>query len=120
MIVNLEVDALRQFHRRAVGAMFLQADPTPRPRHLPEGPVLGANTERRCVLAARDAALVSLMLHAGLRVSEAAGLDFGAAALSERRGFVTVRCGRGGKRTEVLLNRAACAGPLFPGRGTSA
>ena len=148
--VNLEVDALRQFYRWAVGEGLLQADPTTRLRHLPEGQVLapkwlsrqdqhrllraqqrtqqGANTERRRVLAARDAALVSLMLHAGLRVSEAVGLDVADVSLSERRGSVTVRFGKGGTRREVPLNRDARAavsawlifrgpdvGPMFPG-----
>ena len=148
--VNLEVDALRQFYRWAVGEGLLPADPTTRLRHLPEGQVLalkwlsrqdqhrllralqrseqGANTERRRVLAARDAALISLMLHAGLRVSEAVGLDTSDVALSERRGAVTVRFGKGGKRREVPLNRDAREavakwlrsrgpgeGPLFPG-----
>ena len=148
--VNLEVDALRQFYRWAMGEGVLTADPTTRLRHLPEGQVLapkwlsrqdqhrllralqrseqGANTERRRVLAARDAALISLMLHAGLRVSEAVGLDTSDVALSERRGAVTVRFGKGGKRREVPLNRDAREavakwlrsrgpgeGPLFPG-----
>ena len=121
--------ALRQFYRWALGKGLLPADPTTRLRHLPEGQVLkpkwlshqdqhrllralqraeqGANTERRGVLAARDAALISLMLHAGLRVSETVGLDLGDVALSERRGIVTVRFGKGGKRREVPLNRDA-------------
>jgi len=148
--VNLEVDALRQFYRWAVGEGLLPADPTTRLRHLPEGQMLapkwlsrqdqhrllralqraeqGANTERRRALAARDAALISLMLHAGLRVSEVVGLDTGDIALSERRGIVTVRLGKGGKWREVPLNRDARAavagwfrfrgqdaGALFPG-----
>ena len=37
--VNLEVDALRQFYRWAVGEGLLAADPTTRLRHLPEGQV---------------------------------------------------------------------------------
>lgn len=82
------------------------------------------------MLAARAAALISLMLHAGLRGSETVGLDVGAVTPSGRRGSVTVRMGRGGKRREVPLNRNARAavtvrfrlrGPeaskLFPGRG---
>ena len=148
--VNLEVDALRQFYRWAVEEELLPVDPTTRLRHLPEGQVLapkwlsrqdqhrllralqrseqGANTERRRVLAARDAALISLMLHAGLRVSETVGLDVSDVTLSERRGTVTVRLGKGGKRREVPLNRDARsavaawltfrgpdAGPMFPG-----
>ena len=148
--VNLEVDALRQFYRWAVEEGLLPVDPTTRLRHLPEGQVLapkwlsrqdqhrllralqrseqGANTERRRVLAARDAALISLMLHAGLRVSETVGLDVSDVTLSERRGTVTVRFGKGGKRREVPLNRDARsavaawltfrgsdAGPMFPG-----
>ena len=148
--VNLEVDAVRQFYRWAVREGLLPVDPTTRLRHLPEGQALApkwlsrqdqhrllralqraeqaANTERRRVLAARDTALISLMLHAGLRVSEVVGLDFSDVTLSERRGVVTVRFGKGGKRREVPLNRDARsavaawltlrgpdAGPLFAG-----
>lgn len=148
--MNLEVDALRQFYRWTVGERLLPADPTTRLRHLPEGQVLapkwlsrqdqhrllralqrseqGANTERRRVLAARDAALIYLMLHAGLRVSETVGVDVGDVRLGERSGSVTVRFGKGGKRREVPLNRDARAsvatwisfrgpdaGPLFSG-----
>ncbi len=88
----------------------------------------GANTERRRALTARDAALVSLMLNAGLRVSETVDLDARDVTLSQRRGAVIVRFGKGGKRREVPLNRDARlavagwlrlrgsgTGPLFPG-----
>jgi site-specific recombinase XerD len=148
--VNLEVDALRQFYRWALSEGHVPDDPTTRLKHLPEAQALAprwltrqeqhrllravqraaqsANTDRRRMLATRDAALVALMLHAGLRVSEAVGLDLSDVALSERVGRVTVRRGKGGKRREVPLNRDARAalsgwlsfrgmnpGPLFPG-----
>lgn len=52
----------------------------------------------------RDIALVTLMLHTGLRVSEVAALRAGDLELSDRKGSVTVRWGKGGKFRSVPLN----------------
>lgn len=53
---------------------------------------------------ARDVALVTLMLHTGLRVSEVAALKVGDLELSDRKGSVIVRGGKGGKYRTVPLN----------------
>ena len=53
---------------------------------------------------ARDVALVTLMLHTGLRVSEVAALKVEDLELSDRKGSVTVRGGKGGKYRIVPLN----------------
>jgi integrase/recombinase XerD len=53
---------------------------------------------------ARDVALVTLMLHTGLRVSEVSALKMEDLELSDRKGSVTVRGGKGGKYRIVPLN----------------
>lgn len=55
----------------------------------------------------RDAAIVHLMLNTGLRVSEVAHLRLTDIQLSDRKGIVIVRQGKGGKRREVPLNARA-------------
>lgn len=56
------------------------------------------------VQARRDAAVVALLLHAGLRVGELVALELGDVEISERKGQVTVRYGKGGKQRPVPLN----------------
>ena len=56
---------------------------------------------------ARDVALITLMLHTGLRVSEVAKLRVGDVSLSPRKGSLTVRGGKGGKYRQVPLNMDA-------------
>lgn len=60
---------------------------------------------RRAAVASghRDAALVGLLLLAGLRVSEALSLAPSDVVLRERSGAVTVRQGKGGRRRTVPL-----------------
>lgn len=59
------------------------------------------------VQARRDAAVVSLLLHAGLRVGELVALEVGDVEVSDRKGQVTVRFGKGGKQRTVPLNADA-------------
>ena len=55
----------------------------------------------------RDIALIALLLHAGLRCSEVLSLKVEDVELSERKGKVTVRCGKNEKWREVPLNGTA-------------
>lgn len=55
----------------------------------------------------RDVALITLMLHTGLRVSEVAALKVGDVELSVRKGALNVRGGKGGKYRTVPLNADA-------------
>ena len=55
----------------------------------------------------RDAALVTFLLHTGLRLSELTALRLGDLQLSERKGSVLVRNGKGGKQRNVPLNTEA-------------
>jgi len=59
------------------------------------------------VTAYRDAALLNLLLYAGLRVSEAAALKRTDLDLGERKGTVIVRAGKGRKYRKVPLHKNA-------------
>jgi site-specific recombinase XerD len=52
----------------------------------------------------RDEAVIMLLLNTGLRVSEASGLRLSDIEISQRKGQVTVRDGKGGKHRVVPLN----------------
>jgi integrase/recombinase XerC len=54
--------------------------------------------------AVRDRVLIMLLLHTGLRVSEACGLQVDDVEVREPSGWVRVRHGKGGKYREVPLN----------------
>lgn len=56
------------------------------------------------VQARRDAAAIALLLHSGLRVGELVDLDVSDVQVSNRKGQVTVRYGKGGKERTVPLN----------------
>lgn len=55
----------------------------------------------------RDIAIIQLLLHAGLRVEELCNLRLEDVELSERKGKVVIRQGKGEKWREVPLNRDA-------------
>jgi len=55
----------------------------------------------------RDASITIFLLHTGLRLSEALSLHLDDLLLSDRKGEVTVRQGKGGKSRTVPLNTAA-------------
>ncbi len=57
------------------------------------------------VKAKRNAAILSLLLNAGLRVSELCALCLDDVTLNERSGLVIVRSGKGNKYREVPLNK---------------
>lgn len=80
----------------------------------------------------RNAAIILLMLEAGLRISEVVALRRGDVPMSARTGDVIVRCGKGGKHrkvkmssklreaitayTQTLDHTDAQEAPLFPGK----
>lgn len=62
---------------------------------------------RLWLLRLRDAAVITLLLHTGLRVSEAANLRLADLLLSERKAALTVQAGKGGKQRQVPINSEA-------------
>lgn len=66
-----------------------------------------ANTKLRKYRSRRDGAAVALMVYAGLRIGEVAALEWADIEISERKGSVIVRDGKGGKEREVPLSKEA-------------
>jgi integrase/recombinase XerC len=62
---------------------------------------------KRWVTRRRDASMVLFLLHTGLRLSEAVQLRLSDVQISERKGSVLVRHGKGGKQRSVPLNTEA-------------
>lgn len=74
-----------------------------------ERTLAGAKTEPARRLAIRDRAAVVLMLNTGLRASEICDLDLQDVEISERKGQIRVRSGKGDKERLIPLNRTARA-----------
>lgn len=55
----------------------------------------------------RDLAIAKLLLNTGLRVSELCDLTYSDIKITDRRGTITVRYGKGNQRREVPLNKDA-------------
>jgi integrase/recombinase XerC len=62
---------------------------------------------RRYVTRRRDASLILFLLHTGLRLSEVVALELNDIQISERKGSVLVRRGKGNKERSVPLNSEA-------------
>lgn len=77
------------------------------PKSLDESQVhrLLRNAQKSGRHAARNYAMLQIMLQAGLRVSEVTSLHLGDVELGERSGKVRVRLSKGGKHREVPLNK---------------
>lgn len=91
--------------------------------------VHGAQTDAWRWQALRDQAMICLMALAGLREGEVCALDLADVELSDRKGRVIIRQGKGDKRREIPLNaetrravsawisgRGAWPGALFVGK----
>ncbi len=119
--VNRRLDALRRLCRWARGTGALATDVardvrpmrtarSHQPVALTDGEVhalLRAAGASSHGLAARNYALVQLMLQAGLRVGEVAALQASDITMNDRSGSVRVRHGKGLKAREVPLNATA-------------
>ena len=115
--VNLHIDALSSFFSWAALQDVVRVDPAegvkrvrerrsvPRWLSLREVRALSRAVQKHGT--AKDRALLALLLHAGLRVSEAVGLRVQDVVLRERSGHVSVRRGKGSKYREVPLNVTA-------------
>ena len=119
--VNRRLDALRRLCRwaRATGVLSADAAGNVRPMRTvrnrqPAGltdiemhALLRAAGASSHGLAARNYALVQLMLQAGLRVGEVAALQAGDITMGDRAGGVRIRQGKGLKARDVPLNATA-------------
>jgi len=116
--VNRRLDALRRLCRwaRTTGALGVDAAGNVRPMRTTRNrqPLGLTNIEINALLraagasshglAARNYAMVQLMLQAGLRVGEVAALKVDDITLNDRSGSVRIRQGKGLKAREVPLN----------------
>lgn len=69
--------------------------------------VISAHGEKALIQAIRDRAMIALMVWAGLREGEVIDLEVADIVISERKGEVIIRNGKGGKRRTVPLNKDA-------------
>lgn len=115
--VNTALEVLRCFFGWLKKVGVVQDDPTSGVKRVPAERTLPRWLTRRQLGAVirtfqkhgtpKDRALLALLLHAGLRVSEAVGLRTQDVVIRERSGYVIVRQGKGGKGREVPLNATA-------------
>jgi site-specific recombinase XerD len=119
--VNRRLDALRRLCRWARGTGVLAADAARDVRPMrtvrnqqPAGltdievhALLRSAGASSHGLAARNYAIVQLMLQAGLRVGEVAALRMADVTMSDRSGSVRIRHGKGLKAREIPLNATA-------------
>lgn len=108
--VNQALAALDSFYRtQPAGPHGVRREvlPAVAPRALePDDQRRFLRAVRRCP-SARDRAIATTFLYAGLRLSELAALEVDDVALSARRGRATVRNGKGDDTRQVPLNSAA-------------
>jgi len=133
--VNRRLDALRRLCRWACATGAVAADPARDVRPMrttrSQQPAGLNDTEVHALLraagasshglAARNYALVQLMLQAGLRVGEVAALRVADITMSDRSGTVRIRHGKGLKAREIPLNATGrrALKPLLERRPTS-
>ena len=116
--VNRHLAALRRLCRWARGKGLIDDDPTEgvkgveKERHLaPKS--LNRNQVHALIRATqrygnrRDVAIIQLLRNTGIRVSELANLRLSDLAISDRKGRIIVRWGKGGKYREIDLNADA-------------
>lgn len=70
-----------------------------------EADLQNARTEPAKRAARRDYALITLMLHTGLRAGEVCALTLGDLTLSDRKGQLVVQAGKGSKQRTLPLNQ---------------
>ncbi|MTI81898.1 MAG: integrase [Firmicutes bacterium] len=112
--VNLSLDVLRSFYKWADSQQIVPINPTSEVKRVSEQQKAPKWLERRELGtfmrvvqkygSVRDLALINLLLHTGLRISEACSLLEGDVIIKERSGLVKVRAGKGDKYREVPLN----------------
>ena len=115
--VNRKLASLSAFCEWGRGVGLLKGDPThdiglvsevrPAPKWLDKNEQYALLRAVQAKRRKRDIALITLMLNTGLRVSEVSQLRLTDLSLSERKGIVSVRGGKGGKHRSVPLNADA-------------
>lgn len=112
--VNRHLAALRRFFRFALAQSWVSEDPTAVVKgvqHVAVSPKALSKREVDKLLRAaerygskRDQAILATLRHTGLRVGELTALHLADVAISERKGELVVRSGKGSKYRVVPLN----------------
>lgn len=112
--INRALSSISAFCEWAIGEGHIAADPTsqiPQAQQVKAPPkALGEQDLNRLLRVVykggnkRDIAIIELMVGAGLRIGEVADLTLSDVEVSERKGVVTVRQGKGCKYRQVPLN----------------
>lgn len=115
--INRAIMALSSFFGWCIEQGHLSHNPAINIKLLPEvktAPKSLSRTEQLSLMRSvqgsgkiRDVAIITLLLHTGLRVSELCSLTIDDVAIKERSGYLVVRSGKGNKRREVPLNSTA-------------
>jgi|LSQX01.3.fsa_nt_gb integrase/recombinase XerC len=115
--INRAIIALSSFFTWAIFKSYVNSNPASNIKLLPETQATPKSLNRKEQLAlmravqgkgkVRDIAIITLLLHTGLRVSELCSLTVNDIVLKERTGHLVVRSGKGDKRREVPLNATA-------------
>ena len=115
--INRAIIALSSFFTWAIFKSYVNSNPASNIKLLPETQAAPKSLNRKEQLAlmravqgkgkVRDIAIITLLLHTGLRVSELCSLTVNDIVLKERTGHLVVRSGKGDKRREVPLNATA-------------
>jgi site-specific recombinase XerD len=117
--INLRICALRAWCAWLVDQGYLPMDPSARVKLIGgeagskreglEGSQINALLRQAQVShnAARNYAIVQVLLQTGIRLSECSGLTFGDLTFGERSGLLLVRAGKGNKVRSVPLNSSA-------------
>jgi site-specific recombinase XerD len=116
--VNTHLCALRTWCTWLVAGRHLDAHPALRLKLMkqqpnPAPPALQPRQVHALLQAAqqtrypeRNTAILQMMLQTGMRIGECAALRWGDIAFGERKGTVTIRCGKGNKARRVPLNQS--------------
>lgn len=113
--VNRKLAAVRKFFQwaREIGLAVAFDPPKPRRQHNRPKPKSLESDERKALIRAvesgqnlRDILLIRTGLEAGLRVAELAALRWADVKISERKGQLTVRHGKGNKQRVVDLTKS--------------
>jgi site-specific recombinase XerD len=115
--INRKLSALSKFCRWAKGEGLIKEDPTDEVKGVEEvkaAPKALTHKELLRLLRMvhqgrkkRDIAIIEVLCNTGLRVGELAALKLEDIQISERRGWITVRAGKGVKYRRVPLNADA-------------
>src|SRR3954470_344570 len=115
--VNRRIYALRKFFHWAIAAGLAKEDPTAAvkgvqstplaPRSLPKKDVARLLREAERDENKRNLAILQVLRHTGIRIGELAALRLSDVEISERKGRLIVRSGKGSRHRVVPLNADA-------------